>query len=173
MYFIGYLIEGEAADWHYRTAKEISDKFNTWKIHEKLPPHITIYAPFEAEELDKIRNILREWTEQPMAGNFILSGFEHFDDRVVVADIKTDEPVIESVNQLQKELSAFLSPPEFPEWNPHATLAVRLEPEKINKIWQYVQTLPKPNFTLPFNNITLFKYAGERVWNIEQIFRNI
>lgn len=53
---------------------------------------------------------------------------------------------------------------EFPDWHPHATLANKLTAQEINKIWDYALTLEKPNFSLQFDNVTIFRYGAEQNW---------
>ncbi|MDP2642158.1 MAG: hypothetical protein Q8P21_02620, partial [bacterium] len=61
-YFIGYELQGDAAEWHIRVAREIFEKFNNYKIHDKIPPHITIFRPFNTEDIGSIKSLLLEWT---------------------------------------------------------------------------------------------------------------
>lgn len=173
-YFIGYLIEGEAAAWHVNVAKNISDRFNTWKIYEKLPPHITIFYPFSTENIEPVENLLKEWTQsKKVPENFIISDFDHFEDKVVFAKVGIEQSVGWTVEELRRSLKLISGMPseDFPIWHPHATLANRQSPEKINQIWGYVLTLKKPNFIIPFDNITIFRFEGDRKWVIEKIFK--
>ncbi|KKS84901.1 MAG: hypothetical protein UV60_C0013G0018 [Parcubacteria group bacterium GW2011_GWA2_43_11] len=173
-YFIGHLIEGEAANWHESIARDISDKFDTWKLHEKIPPHITIFYPFSKEDISSLVNFLQNWVaKRNVPGEFSILDFGHFEDRVVFAKIDVPHPIKNIVVQLQDELQKFPDMPheEFPNWHPHATLANRLSSQEIDQIWTYVQTLKKPNFSLPFNNVTLFRFEGDMKWVVERTFR--
>src|SRR3989338_10436352 len=170
-YFVGYLIQGEAAKWHVDLAKEISQKFNTWKIHENIPPHITIVYPFDTEKIMTIKDLLREWAaSQPIVGNFALSDFDHFDEHVVFAKVDADQSVKESVVDLRSQLKAMPDMPveDYPDWHPHVTLANKLTPEEIVNIWNYVSVLQKPNFILPFDNVTLFYSTGDTGWRVDK-----
>jgi len=173
-YFIGYLIQGEVADWHIDVAKKISEKFKIWKLHEKLPPHITIFYPFSTGDIRSIKNILKNWVQKrKVTGNFTISDFDHFDDNVVFAKVEIDDVVRKEVDHLRKTLKDIPEMPsdDFPIWHPHATLANRISPEEINKIWNYVQTLPKPSFLLPFDNVTIFRFEGDRKWVVEELLK--
>ncbi|MBX4189379.1 2'-5' RNA ligase family protein [Candidatus Parcubacteria bacterium] len=171
-YFIGHLISGKAAEWHTNTAKKISEKFNTWKIYEKIPPHITIFYPEGVEDINAIRNYIQDWTRKNKAlGSFRLSEFDRFDDRVVFAKVEADESAIKAIEDLRKGLQDMTGITEdFPNWHPHATLAYKLSPEEINKIWEYTNELDKPNFTLLLNNITIFRYAEDQKWVVDESF---
>lgn len=171
--FIGYLMRGGAAEWHRRTSKEISEKFGTWKIYEKIPPHITIFQPFDTNDLSPAKNVLKEWKKKEKTpGNFLMNDFGHFDDRVIFAKIEAENPVKEEVEKLRRDIKNIPNMPkeDFPIWHPHATLINRLPAQKIKEIWNYVSKLEKPNFILPFDNVTIFKFTGNRRWETEEVF---
>jgi 2'-5' RNA ligase len=172
-YFIGYLLPREASEWHKKTAKKISNEFNTWKIYEKIPPHITIFYPEGVEDITDIRSLIKDWVEKSrIVGNFFMSGFDHFDDRVVFAKIDADESVIQSVEYLRTSIRkiAGIKDEPFPDWHPHSTLANKLSPEEIRAIWEYTSKLDKPDFVMPFNNVTIFKYEGDQRWVVDESF---
>ncbi len=172
-YFIGFLLKGEVSDWHIKTAKEISDKFNTWKIYEKIPPHITIFYPEGVEDITKIKNYIKEWTQKnKVSGNFYISGFDRFEDRVVFAKMEADKSVTKSIENLREGIRNIetIKDESFPDWHPHSTLANKLSSEDINKIWEYTDRLEKPNFIVPFDNITIFKYGGDQKWFVDECF---
>ena len=174
-YFIGYLIQGEAAAWHVNLAKNISDKFNTWKLHEKIPPHITIFQPFDTDDINPIKNLLRSWVQnKSISGKLAISGFDHFDDKVVFVKVETDQSVKEAVEELRRDIEIIPGMPkeDFPIWHPHATLADHLSSQEINQIWNYVLKLEKPNFIFPFDNITIFRFDGDRKWSVEESFKS-
>ncbi len=171
-YFVGYLIQGEVAEWHTNITKKISEKFNTWKVYEKIPPHITIFYPEGVEDISPIRNHIKDWTQKNKApGNFYLSGLGHFRDRVVFAKVDSDESAIKAIEDLRKDLKNMTGITEdYPHWHPHVTLANKLTRQEINKIWEYVNQLDRPNFALPFNNITIFRYVGDQKWVVDESF---
>jgi 2'-5' RNA ligase len=173
-YFVGYMLEGAVAEWHREVAKNISEHFGTWKVHEKVAPHLTIFYPFDTEEVDTLSNLLEGYCEaQAMPGTISVTDFGRFDDNVVFAKAEAGAEINAVVHELQDLLSEVPLVPRrgFRAWNPHATLAHKVPKETMHKIWEYVQTLPKPHFILDFDNITLFRYEGERKWSVEKIFR--
>lgn len=173
-YFIGFLIEGDAAAWHTELAKTISEKFNTWELHKKVPPHITIFQSFETVDINPVKNLLREWAQsRSISGDLTVLGFDHFEDRVVFAGVDTDPSSKQLVEELREALRKIPTMPteDFPIWHPHATLANHVSAQEINQIWDFVLTLEKPNYVLPFNNVTLFRFEGDQKWVIEESFR--
>jgi 2'-5' RNA ligase len=172
-YFIGFLIKGPAREWHTSTTKSISEKFNTWKIYEKLPPHITLFYPEGVEDITDIKVFIKNWIyNKKISGNFKMSGYDRFDDKVVFAKIHADEVVFNTVEDLRNGIRSIsgIKNESFPNWHPHSTLAYKLEPEEINKIWEHTSILPKPNFVLPFDNVTVFRYTGDKKWVIDESF---
>lgn len=170
-FFIGYLIEGEARKWHQALTGDISEKFNVWKIEEKIPSHITIFRPFEIENIKPISELLENWKEEKIAfGKFTISGFGRFDDRVVFAEVKPDQITKDIVSDLRLKLQSIpgVQPEDYQAWRPHATIAYKVEPAKINAIWNYVSTLQKPQFKLAFNNIAILQYKGDGQWAVFQ-----
>lgn len=157
-YFIAYLLEGEARDWHNSLTKQISERFGTTKLYEKFPPHITICRPFSREDVDDVCERIEEWQKNfSRAGTFAIRDFGYFDDRVVFVKAEPDVVVRREVDALRKILAPLLPPEDYPVWNPHTTLANYLNPEQKQTIWDFVQTLPKPDFTVLFSNIALLE----------------
>jgi 2'-5' RNA ligase len=172
-YFVGYMLEGEAAAWHSEVAQAISHQFGTWKVHERVAPHLTIFYPFDSEDIQSISTFLEEWSNRELLGSMQMRDFGQFEDVAVFAKVEAPPTIDTVVKELQSELLKIAGIPRrgFRDWNPHATLAHRVPKETLKQIWEFVQTLPKPDFTLPFDNLTLFKHEGERAWSIEHIFR--
>ncbi len=173
-YFIGFLLQGEAAEWHINTAKKIADKFNTWKIYDKLPPHVTIFYPKGVENITDIRNYIADWVKNNKSpGNLYMSGFDRFDERVVFAKIDVDESVNKVIEDLRANIKTVCGAvaEEFPTWHPHATLANKLTPIEIENIWSYTNSLDKPNFTIPFDSVSIFRFVGDKKWVVEESFK--
>ncbi len=172
-YFIGFLIEGEAGTWHEALTRDISERFGTRKLHERVVPHITLYRPFDADDIAPVKTLLQSWTKQEHApGTITLSGFGHFTDRVVYASVTLEAKAQQNILALRREIMTLLPKEDFPNWVPHATLADEYEtPEIITEVWEYVQTLPKPEFTVPFNNVTLFRNRAGGGWDVDEIFQ--
>lgn len=171
-YFIGFAIQEEAGKWHTALAKDISEKFDTWKIHEYIPSHITLYRPFNMDDVSPIKDLLRAWIQKySVSGTLTLSGFDRFADRVVFAAVDMEKSTEDAIADIRQKIMAVLPKEDFPNFVPHATLADNdVSPEKIEKIWEYVNTLPKPHFVVPFDNITLFRKEGEKGWVVDEVF---
>lgn len=171
-YFIGFAIRGDVGAWHTSLVKDISEKFDTWKLHEKIPPHVTVFQTFETENPAPVKELLRDWARsRKIRGAIAITGFGRFDDRVVFAKIEPDEAAKNETEDLRGKIKALPGMPieEFPEWHPHATMMSKVPPETIEKIWEYVSTFEEPHFVLPFNNVTLFRFEGDGKWIAEEV----
>ncbi len=169
-YFIGYLIPEPASTWHINLAKDIADKFNIWKIYERVPPHVTIYYLSELENIETVKYFIKAWIkDKKISGNFTIKDFGHFEDRVVFAKTESDDPIRSMIEELIKNIKLIpnMIKEDYPVWHPHATLAHKISPEEVKAIWEYVSNLEKPNFILPFDNITIFRFEDEK-WVIEE-----
>lgn len=171
-YLIAHLIPGEVSVWHNELMREISDKFGTWKIYEQLPPHITIYRPVEMDDIRSVEKLIHDWLREVKAlGDITMAGFDRFDDRVVFAKTEVSKSTMNRVLDLRNKIKNLpnVLVEDSVDWSPHATLAYKLTPPEINKIWDYVMTKEKPNFYFPFNNITILRY-GKNKWDVEKTF---
>jgi 2'-5' RNA ligase len=173
-YFIGHLVEKDFANYCNNLSKDISDKFNTFKVYEWVPPHVSFFYQFETENIGIVKEPLKEITQdKKVLGNFHFSRFNHFDDRVIFAKIDTDPIIRDVVFALENKLRKIpnLSNREPREWQPHVTLATRLSGSKFIDVWNYVETLETQNFIFPFDNVTLFCFNENEKWEIEETFR--
>lgn len=169
VYFVSYLIEGKTREWHLNLTKNISEIFNTWKIAEKIPPHITIFRPFDTENIESIYELIQNWkANQAIFGKFIISGFGRFEDQTIFANVIADQTAGDAINSLRLKLQNMpgMPPEDHPIWRPHATLAYKIKPAEINAIWEYISTLQKPHFEMTFNNIAILQSTGDRGWTV-------
>lgn len=172
-YFVAYALEGDARQWHIETAEGIYEKFHNCKIHDKIPPHVTIMSPFVAKDVSSLKKILRQWTSEfSLTESFHMNGFGQFHNKVVFAETVPSTLLKESVPPLQQLIEQTVPSAKnpYPQWNPHATLANYLTSEEFENIWNYLQTLPRPDFSLPFTNVTLFRATEEGGWEAEERF---
>lgn len=171
-YFVGHLIEGNFGAWHTTVTNNIADKFNTWKIHNVCPSHLTIFSEFESDNIEVVSNVIESILLDVKVGKYSVSGFDHFDDRSIFAKVDADIKVISLVQKLKEQLEQIPGIPKDKDsiWKPYATVAFRLPPEDITKIWNYVTTLEEPNFVVPFDNLAIFKYNNSK-WIVGKTFK--
>lgn len=166
-YFLGIHLTGEAGDYLHRLTGQIAERFGTWALHERVPPHITLFRPFDADatELEQVQEIVQQWLAQTPAESLTISGFDRFDDKVVFAAVQASTDFCQKVEALQRELEKLPQmPPERPAWHPHASVARLLPPEQIERIWEYVGTLEPFCFSFPVESVTVFHHPERGKW---------
>lgn len=171
-YFIGHLIEGKFGTWHAAVTNDIAEKFNTWKIQDVCPSHITLFSEFEIDNIEAVENVIETVITNAHTGKYSVSEFGRFEERAVFVKVDANKEVVSLVQKLRKNLEEIPSIPKDKHliWGPHATVAFRLSPDEIAKIWNYVVTLEKPSFITLFNNITLFRLDTTK-WVVEKTFQ--
>ena len=172
-YFIGFQLTGPAAEWHIATSRAIAEHFSTWRVDQHIPPHITIVRPFEISDIEPIKTFIQHTIGHlTPPGNITISGFNHFDDKVVFAKVDVDPIVHSFVKQFRAEIQPQIgvTKEDFPHWHPHATLAYKLPQDTIEQIWKHVQTFDTPSFVLPFNALTIFRYTQDH-WAADETLR--
>ncbi|MBX4200344.1 2'-5' RNA ligase family protein [Candidatus Parcubacteria bacterium] len=173
-YFTGFLVKGEAAEFQQKISREVREQFMSEMRSPKIPPHITIFRPFTTEDPKPIKEFLKSWTESnPKLSKLTFSDFEHFDDRTIFLHVDMDKKTCDAVIALQREIEKITGVHlnSHSVWNPHVTVATRIMPHEFESIWNRVKEEEKKEFTVPFDNITLFKLKEEtREWIVDEIF---
>ncbi|WP_338031207.1 2'-5' RNA ligase family protein [Clostridium paridis] len=81
-YVIVCVVKGKAGYFNENLSKEIRNKFKAKA--SKLPAHFTIKAPFEYEgSINDLEELFQVFCAEEKAEPFKLSGYEHFNDRVI------------------------------------------------------------------------------------------
>jgi 2'-5' RNA ligase len=162
-YFAGFVIEGEAAQWHNALVQEIATRFNLPDLSQRIPPHITLYFTPELKDPTALKTYLREWASHQGPLTFHMKGFGTFAHKSVFASVEADGATGESVAEARHTLRT-LEPDSVPHnyfpWQPHASLARNLDPEKFEQIWHYLSTQPPYAFPLTFDKLTLLRLEG-------------
>ena len=171
LYFIGHVIQGEAGDYHNALRKEISKKFHTHLLHEKIPPHVTLKAPFKTKSAVEIEKLLEAFASKQTPSTITLNGFGHFGNRVIYINAHVSTEGIQTSKDLTQELMQL-------EWlhferheinkKFHTTVAVRDIQRKFDRIWNFIKD-DEPCFEISFDSIALLKHDGKR-WNIHSEF---
>ena len=177
-YIIVHLIRGEAKKAHEAITKDLATRFNSFPIHERLPPHLTIKRWFEIDDkgMAVVRNTLDAFIASHTQSDYNLSEFNHFGDGVIYVDVKASQKMLSDIGQLKDSLRQVenLTFDEFEdrELVLHATVAMKaLRLFDFTQLWDYLQTTNAPNFDLRFDNIALMKketdtWVMDTVWEL-------
>lgn len=157
-YVIVSAVKGEAGEFNNNLRREVFDKFKAKS--SRLPAHFTIKAPFEydgnIEDLDKC---LQQFCQEEKAEPYKITGFNHFDDRVIFMDVQMSEEAKELHDRLIDKLSTI----PYIKFNRkdgkgkifHVTVTSKRIQPIFNDVWNYVSK-KKCNYDCSFNNIRIY-----------------
>lgn len=126
LYFITIIPPEEIRTEIQHLKEEIRDRFGAGHAL-KLPPHITIIPPFKIKEVREMQ-LLQELeifaaTRNPF--HIWVSGFGHFDSRVLFVKVEDKEKLTNLQGDLIKNLSVIPEIDNGRDFYPHITLATR------------------------------------------------
>ena len=161
--YVGSLVEGIISDYYFETIERLS-KEGLIDMKVKIrTPHITLKAPFETKEVDKLEEIILDsFPENPRMyltigrfGNFVES-----EKPVLFIDVEASYEFLRHYKKFLDSLSRANFP--FSEYdrvdkNFHITLAKGNEIPDIDKALSYLQKNQNRLFNTSLANITIFK----------------
>jgi len=168
------LIRGEAQAYQQdliNKLAEISGENYMTEINP-LPQHVTLKAPFETKDLEKLEKLIEEFVKTRTQGDIKIEGFNNFDRFVAFLDTKFDEKSEEVRENLLKILVGKMGlglQKYDKEFKPHATLAYGNTKETFDVIWKYLEELGNPEFDLKFDNITIL-IKPEKRWEVHKVY---
>lgn len=172
-YVLVYLPRGEVESYHNDLVNLVGPKFGeNFLIENPRPSHVTLKAPFYMDDISKVEAVLEKFVKKCKPSEIIVEGFDKFGQRVAFLNTIFSEDGKEIQKELLSTLKDFkeLEFGEFDlKWHPHLTIAYGNTPENFDKIWEYLQVLPKPKFNLKFDNISLLKKV-KNCWEVHKIF---
>lgn len=165
-YFVAHLLTGDARHYHERLTRELSDRFRIAPLHARVPPHVTIKIPFEAdaEEIRHIERTLRAFAGTRTATELILKGFGHFGFRTIYLDAYKSADSVTLVRECLRSLR------EGVPWLPfgplegnklHASVARFLSRGQFKRVWKLLDGV-HPHFPSSLDNIAIMKKEGPR-----------
>jgi 2'-5' RNA ligase len=174
-YFVGYLIEGEAAYYYNYITTELSEKFHIKNLSERIQPHFTIKPPFESDNIEEFKKLLSQITADQKVFPICLKNFGRYSTdsptffisgNALKNNLKQIETIVDQLEPYgNNKKSLFKRPITL-----HCSVARHLLTEQSEEIWNYLQTLPPPQFDLKFDNLAFFRWKNTH-WEIDEIFR--
>lgn len=124
----------------------LKDKYNT-KAALNSPPHITLHMPFRIKQKKESELVtqLNKTFQNREAFNMRLSGFGHFDERVLFINVfKTQalqDLTTDLKNAMKRSFNIFNADYKSRGFNPHLTIAFRdLKKKAFNEAWEELQS---------------------------------
>lgn len=172
---IAHVLEGDVRKHQLSVAREISRRFGLKNVNQKIMPHVTLKIPFEAEENRSVEDTVCDVLDTSSAFSYDTYHFGHFGDDVVYLDICGDEHLrtiaIDLNNALYERNGFEIGLFEGEHAHFHSTLAYT-NSENFEKVWDYVQRLPKPLFEKKARTISILRRDIEdKTWDVYKHYR--
>jgi 2'-5' RNA ligase len=170
---IAHMMRGEAGHTLKSLSGEIADVFGLKKPIERIDPHLTLKAPFEASDqsIQRLTDIIATFCAQNRKVELEFEGIGHFSRRVVYVDAKANQEVqkllgnlifdLKKCNWLTFENSDF-------EKKLHATLAYADDRRTFEEIMKYLAD-EKIHFNHSFDSISILRREKDR-WRLHEEF---
>ncbi|WP_419750857.1 2'-5' RNA ligase family protein [Terrisporobacter petrolearius] len=167
-YVIVSVVKGEAGNFNNKLRKEVYEIFKAKS--SKLPAHFTIKSPFEEEDIKSLEEVLETFVKNNKKANYILNGYDHFDDRVIFMKVNMSDEAKKLHDKLIDELSK-INYINFTEKDgKNKIFHVTVSSKKIQKIykdlWNYVNQFPF-KFHCEFDNICIYKWE-DNTWKLHK-----
>ncbi|HTE48445.1 MAG TPA: 2'-5' RNA ligase family protein [Candidatus Paceibacterota bacterium] len=176
-HIVAHLIRGEAREAHENITKDLTLKFDTFPLHDRILPHLTLKRWFEMDGkgMETLYKCLDNFANSHKQSDYSLSGFGNFRKDVIYVDVIPSQKMSQDVLDLTDRLHEIpeLTFDEFDNGSDfHATVAFgALKPFDYDQIWNYLKTIEQPNFKMKFDNVAILKkpidkWIVDRVWEI-------
>lgn len=167
-YVIVSVVKGEAGDFNNNLRKDVFQKFKAKS--SKLPAHFTIKSPFERENINEVEEVLDNYVKKNNKADYTLSGYDHFDDRVIFMKVNMSNEGKELHDKLIDELSNidYINFDKKDGKNKifHVTISSKKIQKIYNELWNYVNQFPC-NFQCSFDNISIYKWE-DNTWKLHK-----
>ena len=162
LYFLAVLPPEEIRVEIEHLKEEMRKRFNA-EHALRLPAHITLISPFkikEEREMQLLQTLeIFAATRNPF--HVWLSGFGHFDSRVLYVKVEEQQKLIDLQRELKKNLSAIPEIKDERDFHPHITLATRDLHEGVFPEARKFLSSRDYESRFQVNSISLFKHEGQ------------
>ncbi|MSU45318.1 MAG: hypothetical protein EXS47_01680 [Candidatus Zambryskibacteria bacterium] len=172
---IVHLIRGEVGKYHESITRNLSEKFQTFPIHDRILPHITLkrWFEFDEEEMKTLYGKLEDFAASCVQTNYSLKGFGNFGKEVIYVDAKPSREMSDNINRLSKVLHEITNL-TFDEFDTnqelHVTVAfAALKPFDYDQVWSYLTSGIQPDYKMKFDNIAVMKKVEDK-WEVDRIW---
>ncbi len=171
-YFIAHLVGGRAKTYHEALTRELTKRFHTVPLHERVEPHVTVKIPFETDEagIADVERVLRSFIRNERAVPISFSGFGRFGFRTVYLDIEKNREAVSLVRRAITVLHENI--PWMPRINHegnklHASVARFLSRRQFRRIWRELAHL-HPRFESALDNVAILRKEG-KTWIVHTL----
>lgn len=157
-YMICYKLNGPVEEYNNQLTHDLSTKFGVRALHDLVPPHLTIKAGFNIEDITPVEAVVAEAAKETKPSTIIFDGFGRFGDAITFIKANYSEETKRSIEKLYAGLSQLgleVGEQHNPTDNPHSSIARFLNQRQAIDIWSYVSTIPAPHFDCQLDNFTI------------------
>ena len=164
-YFIAHLLSGDVERYYEKLSDALTLGFKTIPLHERVPAHITVKPPFDAndEGLADVERTLRAFALEEKPIQLTISNFGHFGFRTIYLDVRNA-----NVAGLIRRAVSFLDmqvpwlPKSTKDGNkPHVSVARFLSRTQSRRIWRALKEVSLL-LTTSVDNVAILKKEGKR-----------
>jgi 2'-5' RNA ligase len=173
-YFIGYLVKGEAEQYHQKLVKDIASRFDVFNtVSFKAPSHITFKYISNRERIWDVERVLENLCKDTPVSDFSIGGIGSFDNNVIYLKVEPSEAMVVFRKNLLRELKKLDNIPWYP-WdrkatpNFHVTIAEGDIKSKFDEVRNYLFKYNK-KFDLGFDQIAILKKPKDK-WILHKGF---
>ena len=171
IYVIVSVLKGKAGKFNNDLRREVYRKFKAKS--SKLPAHFTIKAPFEHNDsIEELEKIIADYCNSHKKQEYIVEGFDHFDDRVIFMDVKMSDESRRLHDELIDELTkvSYLNFTEKDGRNKriHVTIASKNIRGIFHKLWDFTNNI-QYSFKEEFDNVAIYKWK-DNTWVLHKEF---
>jgi len=157
-YFIEFRFQGRAKKEMKKLIWEVDKRFKLGHARKHRPvPHITIVPPFKKRDERKLIDDFKEICRKYSMIKFKIEGYGCFPNtKVVYINIKPSREMLNFRKNLLKMLKL-----RYPSYSPHASIALKLSPNKFERVKEYINKKRKLSKNYVMARATLIK--GRRI----------
>jgi 2'-5' RNA ligase len=171
-YFIGTVIEQEPAWYYDAITADLARQFDIQNLSQIAPPHITLKAPFEIDDVSEVETKLGEISKLYKKIPAVIEGFDVSEESgTVFLSVHIEKEYLQKIEEIIRLLEPLGENKkwEFFPFRPHISVARRLDLMQLKAVRNYVQTLPAPRFEAFLGNLTLLRFEKPE-WMIADRF---
>ena len=161
-FLIAYKLPEKAAELAESISADVSSACGVVDPHRRIPPHATLKSPFRAnqKQINSLKGKLKEFVENKQEGEIALSGFDHFNKRVLYLDIEASievRKIVDTLTETLKSINWLTLGVHDQHIVLHTTVARAQSVAEWKEIWSYLQENYNPNVKMNFNSISLLQ----------------
>ena len=171
-YFLGYLPPKEFRHFYEKLVQEISERFGLEKLSQKKRmPHLTLKSPSNLYPPQMLEKIVKEFCRTQIKSKFEIRNFGNFEEDVIFLKTTPSKEMESTFKQFLTRLEnegIYLKKYDNTDKISYMVLAKENELNgRFQEVYDYLRQ-KKLEFTLPFDNITIFQKSprGTTIYGI-------